>query len=191
MARPSKLTPAQWEDVGRRLMAGESARALGREFGVSEAAIRKRFGAHQSVSSQSAQVRTVAEKLAEANSALEALPVAQRAVAVSLADKLRNISASLASAAELGAATAHRLQALANGEVQKIDDAQPLASLEAMKGVKALTDLANGASSIALNLLAANKETVQKINNPQGVEAAAPVRERLSLEEWRKAHGVG
>lgn len=192
MARPSKLTPGQWDEVGRRLLAGETARALGREFDVSEAAIRKRFGAHQSVSAQSAQVRTVAEKLAEANSALESLPAAQRAVAVSLADKLRNISTSLASAAELGAATAHRLQALANTEVAKIDDAQPLTSLENLKGVKVLTDLANGASSIALNLLAANKEAVQKINTGDEPEdKPPPVRERLSLDEWRKAHGVG
>lgn len=175
MARPSKLTPGQWEEVGRRLLSGETARALGREFKVSEAAIRKRFGAHQSISSQSAQVRTVAEKLAEANSALEALPAAQRAVAVSLADKLRNISVSLSSAAELGAATAHRLNALANSEVTKVDDASPLQSVESLKGVAVLTKLANDSASIALNLLAANKEAVQKINDNGG--AAVPAHE--------------
>jgi hypothetical protein len=164
MARPSKLTPAQWDEVGRRLLAGETARSLGREFGVSETAIRKKFGAHQSVSSQSLQVRTAAEKLADANSALEALPIAQRQVAIDLADKLRSISGSLASAAELGAKTAHRLQALANSEVAKVDDAEPLKSVENLKGVAALTKLANDSASIALNLLAANKDTVTRLN---------------------------
>lgn len=164
MGRPSKLTARQWGEVQRRLLAGETARALGREFGISEAGIRKKFGANQTLSAQSSQVRTVAEKLADANTALEALPVAQRAVAMDLAEKLRNISGSLASAAELGAKTAHRLQALANSEVGKVDDAEPLASVEALKGVSALTRLANDSASIALNLLAANRDTVKKMN---------------------------
>jgi hypothetical protein len=146
-------------------MAGETARSLGREFGLSETAIRKRFGANQSVSLQSSQVRTVAEKLAEANIALEALPVSQRPIAVNLAEQLKSISSSLASAAELGAKTAHRLQALANNEVGKVDDADPLASVEALRGVSALTKLANDSASIALNLLSANKDAVKRLND--------------------------
>lgn len=35
MGRPSKLTDAQWETIGKRLLAGESTSALAREFGVS------------------------------------------------------------------------------------------------------------------------------------------------------------
>ena len=180
MGRPSKLTDAQWDEVERRLLSGETARALGREFGVSEGAIRKKFGAHQKVSAQSAQVRTVAEKLAEANTALAALPPAQRPVAISLAEKLRNISASLASAAELGARTGHRLHALANSEVAKVDDADPLKSIEALKSVGVLTKLANESLAPALNLIAANKDTVQKLNDdgdgekPTVVELVAP-----------------
>jgi hypothetical protein len=165
MARPSKLSPSQWEALHKRLLAGETARALGREFSVSEAAIRKKYGANQKVSAQSSQVRTVAEKLAQAQTALEALPPAQQGVALDLADKLRNISSSLASAAELGAKTAHRLQSLANSEVAKVDDADPLASLGSLKSVGVLTKLANDSASIALNLLNANKETVKDLNS--------------------------
>lgn len=170
MARPSKLSPAQWAEVERRLLAGETARGLGREFGVSEAAIRKRFGANHSVSAQSAQVRTVAEKLAEANTALEGLPLAQRQVALDLSEKLRSISQSLASAADLGAKTAHRLHALANSEVGKVDDAAPMASIENLRNVGVLTKLANDSASIAVNLLAANKDTVKRLNE-EGDEA--------------------
>lgn len=160
MGRPSKLTPAQWGDIQRRLLAGETARSLGREFGVSEGAIRKRYGAHQNLSAQSTQVRSAAEKLADAQVALQALTPAQRPVAIDLADKLRSISSSYASAAELGARTAHRLHALANAEVNKVDDADPLSeeSLSAMKGVSLLTRLGNDALVPASNLLAANKE---------------------------------
>lgn len=165
MGRPSKLTPQQWAEVERRLLTGETTRTLGAEYGLAESAIRKRFGAHKSISAQSAQVRTVAEKLADANIALQALPPAQRPVAMDLAEKLRSISGSLASAAELGARTAHRLQALANSEVAKVDDAEPMSSLEKLKGVSALTKLANDSASIALNLLAANKDTVKRLND--------------------------
>ena len=126
MGRPSKLTPAQWDEVQRRLLAGETARKLGAEFGVAESAIRKRFGAHQSVSAQSARVQIAAQKLAEANTALEALPIAQRQVAIDLADELREISRHLAGAARFGSATAHRLAGIAHAKVQEIDDAAPL-----------------------------------------------------------------
>jgi ABC-type transporter Mla subunit MlaD len=169
MVRPSKLTPGQWKELERRLLAGETARSLGREFGVSESGIRKRFGAHQSVSAQSAQVRIAAEKLADAQTALEILPVSQRQVAISLADDLREISRHLAGAARFGSATAHRLAGIAHAKVQEIDDAAPLneASLEALRGVAALTRLANDAAATGLNLLKANDDTVKSMNDSE------------------------
>lgn len=164
MARPSKLTESQWQEIERRLIEGAGVRALGKEYGISPGQISKRFP-----NSVSKSIQTVAEKLADAHSALDVLPMQHRALAVSLADKLRSISSHLASAAEYGAATAHRLNALANSEVAKVDDADVLSpeSMEAMKGVAALTRLANDSSSIALNLLAANKDTVQRMNAPE------------------------
>ena len=157
MPRASKLTEAQWASLEKRLLAGETASALGREFGISEGGIRKRLG---SVRADSTKVRETAQKLAEAHKSLESLTPAHRPVAIDLADKLRSISSSYASAAELGARTAHRLHALANAEVNKVDDADPLSeeSLSAMKGVSLLTKLGNDALVPASNLLAANKE---------------------------------
>jgi hypothetical protein len=186
MARPPSLTPEQRAEVIRRRAEGEGLRALAREFKVSPSVIER------CVSGQSEHVRTVAGQLAEAQTALAALPAPLQHMAVSLADKLRNISVSLAAAAECGAATAHRLAALANVEVQRIDDAAILKpeSLEAMRGVAALTKLSNEAASTGLNLLSANKETVTRINNPQDAEVLAPVRERLPLADWKKAHGL-
>jgi len=154
MARPSKLTQAQWDDIERRMSAGEKASDLAREFDVHPSQLTRR------VSQVSQQVRNVAQKVAEAQTALAELPARQQYSALSLAEKLQNISQSLAAAAELGAATSHRLSALANVEVSKIDDAKVLSteSMDAMRGVAALTKLANDSSSIALNLLAANKD---------------------------------
>lgn len=118
--------------------------------------------------------RTISDKIAE-------LPYAKQVIVHDLSRRLANISNSLASAAELGAATAHRLSALANSEVAKVDDAEPLASVENLKGVAALTKLANESATIALNLLNANKETVQRINTdddgagiPTSIELVAP-----------------
>ena len=186
MARPSKLSPQQWGEVARRAAEGEGIRALAREFGVDEAAIRRR------VSPQTPQVRSVAVKLAEAQTALATLPVPQQHLAVSLAEKFRSISMSYASAAELGAKTAHRFHALANSEAQKVDDTAPLSpeSMEAMKGIAVLTKLGNEALVPASNLLAANKDTLQRLNTEQPEDRPAPVRERLSLAEWKKAHGL-
>ena len=165
MARPSKLSPEQWREIERRLSAGEKAAGLSREYGISQTRISER------ISKVSVKVRETAHKLAEAQTALAELPVAQQYAAVSLAEKLRAISVSLASAAELGAKTAHRLHALANGEVAKVDDVDPLRSMEALKGVSVLTKLANDSSQIAVSLLAANRDTVKKVNEPQETEA--------------------
>lgn len=176
MARPSKLTPDQWAEIDRKLAAGEGVRDLAKEYGISPASVSKR-----GVSKQTKQVQVVAKQLAEAQTALAELPVHQQYIAVSLAEKLRNISDNLAAAAQYGAQTAHRLSALANSEVAKVDDAEPLASVENLKGVAALTKLANESATIALNLLSANKETVQRINDgtdgshiPTSIELVAP-----------------
>jgi len=72
-----------------------------------------------------------------------------------------------------GAATAHRLNALANSEVAKVDDSSPLSSLENLRGVGVLTKLANESANIALNLLAANKDRVANIEAEEARIASA------------------
>lgn len=159
MGRKSKLTPDQWAEIDRRMAAGEGQSALAREFGMSPAQITRR-----KVSAKPQLVREVAQKLADAQNALAELPVSQQYTALSLAEKLRSISSNLASAAEYGAKTAHRLHALANSEVAKVDDADPIASVENLRNVGVLTKLANESAHCALNLVAANKETVSRLN---------------------------
>jgi AcrR family transcriptional regulator len=154
MARPSKLTDAQWESIGKRLLAGESAAALSREFGVSKAAISIRF------SKRTEAVKTVAKQIVETERALSFLNVSEQIAARSLADDLKAISEHLAGAARFGAATSHRLAGIAHSKVAEIDDAKPLTdeSLASLKGIAVLTRMANDASEIGLNLLRANKD---------------------------------
>jgi ABC-type transporter Mla subunit MlaD len=166
MGRKSPITEKQWAEIGRRLLAGEAGRVLAREFGVSESAIRKRYGA------QTKQIKDVANQLVAAETAFRALPVGAQISARTLADELRDISMHLAGAARFGAATAHRLSGIAHSKVQEIDDAAPLdaQSLESLKGVAVLTKLANEASDIGLNLLAANKDMIANANKPKEIK---------------------
>lgn len=185
MGRPSKLSPDQWAEIERRMSTGDRAADLAREFGISNTQISLR------VSKVSKKVSETAFKLAEAQTALAELPVPQQYAAVSLAEKLRAISVSLANAAELGARTAHRLHALANSEVEKVDDADPLRpeSMESLKGVSVLTRLANDSSQIAVNLLNANRETVKDANKPPSDAAPAGVLVvpgAMNEKDWEK-----
>jgi hypothetical protein len=164
MGRPSKLTDAQWDTIKKRLAAGEKAADLSREFKVSKTAISHR------VSKRIETIKTVANQLVSAEEALRSLPLSEQLLTISLADDLRAISTHLAGAGKYGAATAHRLAGIANAKVQEIDDAAPLdeKSMEALKGVAVLTKLANEASTIGVNLLAANKEVIKDMNAGKG-----------------------
>lgn len=188
MGRKSKLTPEQWAEVDRRILDGESIKALGREFGISDTSIRERIAKH----GKHENVPEVAAKIVDAQRSLAALPISAQITAQNLAARLMSISDNLASAAEYGAKTAHRLNALANSEVGKVDDANPLGkeSLEAMRGVSAMTKLANEAAATGLNLLAANKEMVKAVNAPKVDEIEKPIRPKISRDEWLKNHGL-
>lgn len=175
MGRPSKLTDAQWETIGKRLLAGDSAADLSREFKVSKAAISTRF------SKRNETIKTVANQIVETERALSFLNVSEQLAARSLADDLKAISEHLAGAARFGAATAHRLAGIAHSNVAKIDDAMPLndeGSVSSLKGIAVLTKMANESSEIALNLLNANKEAVKELNKPKD-PATAPKRVEL------------
>lgn len=181
--RPPALTPDQQEEVQRRLAGGESASALAAEFKVGRATI-------QRLSGISGAVRNVAEKVAEAHRALATLPPAHQHIAVSLAEKLRSISASLASAAELGAKTSHRLQALANSEMAKVQDSDPLKDRDRLQGVAALVKMANDAAVTPVNLLNASKDAASKAVAEEEEETPEPQRERIGLDAWKQHHGL-
>lgn len=183
MGRKSKLSDAQWREVERRMIDGESVRGLSREFGVSEAAIRARKTA------QVEQIKAVANQIVATERAVMALPIDAQITSHNLAAKLRAISDSLASSAQLGAATSHRLHALANSEANKIDDAEPLKSEDAIKGTMALLRVANEAAAGAHNLMSANKDQIKKINDegdaPTGLAVAPMFNVTLTSEKTK------
>lgn len=165
MGRPSKLTDAQWEKIGKRLLAGESASALAREFGVSKASVSGRF------SERSKNVKAVANQIVTTDRALSFLNVSEQIAAFSLADELKAISKHLAGAGKLGAMTAHRLNGIAQAKSLEIDDAAPLddKSRTTLSDVAALGRIANGAAEIGINLLRANKDMTPEDDSPTPV----------------------
>lgn len=183
MARPSKLTDAQWEKIGKRLLTGESASSLAREFGVSKAAISTRF------SKRTEAVKDAANQLVAADVAMSKLNVSEQIAARSLADDLKAISMHLAGAARFGASTAHRLAGIANAKAAEVDDAAPLdeQSREALKDVAILGRMANEASEIGLNLLKANKEQIEAMaqREQDAIDDAKKVR-RIELVAMTK-----
>jgi hypothetical protein len=164
MGRPSKLTDAQWESIGKRLLAGEAASPLAREFGVSKAAISQRF------SKRIEAVKSVANQIVDTETALAKLNVSEQMAARSLADDLKTISMHLAGAARYGAATAHRLSGIANAKVAEIDDAKPLddQSRLALGDIAALTKMASSAAEIGISLLKTAKEGGDE--KPEGLQ---------------------
>ena len=160
MGRKSVLTDEQWEAIRQRLLKGETSRSIAEDFPISAGAIRQRFGKIAGIATQSDQVQETARKLADAQLALQALPPVNRPAALDLAASLQEISAALARTAAYTTKTSLRAAALANSEMAKVDDADPMSekSLNALKGVSALPNLSNEASSIGLNLLNANRD---------------------------------
>lgn len=62
MGRPSKLTEDKWTELGKRLAFGEKAADLSREYGVSTAAISKRFSSKNKEATPAAQLPAMVQK---------------------------------------------------------------------------------------------------------------------------------
>jgi hypothetical protein len=181
MARPSKLSPDQWKEVGARLLAGESGASLAREFGVPRSSISERF------SERNRTVRDAAEKLVAAETAVLTLPPQEQQAARTLAESLMSISFHAAGAAENGMAIAHRLSGIGRLLVEQVDDANPLESMAQLKAVHAMGKIANDAAQIGLNLLAANKGIIP--TDPPKTVGALPVDVLEAAEVYRRLMG--
>lgn len=162
MGRKSKLSEEQWAELFRRVSEGESRRALGEEFGLSEASIRQR----EAKIGKTAEVQQVARMIVETQAAYESLPPIGQINSQKLAQRLMSITGSMAAGAEMSAMNFHRLSALANAELQKVDDANVLGSEGALKVVAVLTKMANDAAVTPINLLSANKDRIKAEDDP-------------------------
>lgn len=183
MGRKSSLTPEQWAEIERRhLVDGVSINALAAEFKVNESSIRRKLKANKDAAPDGKNhLQSLAEEKVRADqeskrvtAKIAGLPVAQQVIVSDLARKLVNISQHIGSAAEISAASAHRLSMLANQQLDKVDDVNPLSSAAELKTFEALQSMANGASQIPMNLLKANKDAIDE-QNKRVSDQASPV----------------
>lgn len=158
MARKSKLTEHQWDEIlDKHLKQGISYSALAREYGLSETAVRKR------ISSNAKKIKDVANQIVKAETSYEELPLSSREKVRSLAEMLKATSRALAGAAECGAETAHRLTKIASKQTEMLNEEVP--DIEQLKVVAALTKTANEAAVIPLGLVKANSGMVADAND--------------------------
>lgn len=160
MGRPSKLNDRQWEEIGKRLRAGEKEPDLAKEFKVSTRLIYSRF------SSLNAKIKTVANQIVRVEENLKALPISSQIAVISLADELRSISINLAGAAKNGSVTAFKLSGIAGKQVDKINPDDPMESQETLQAISALTKMSNDAAQLGMNLINVNKDMVAASNVP-------------------------
>lgn len=177
MGRKSSLTAEQWIEVERRhLVDGVSINALAAEYGVNESSIRRRIKPGKAASPgrknplhalaeekvrADAQSKRISEQIAH-------LPYANQALVSDLARKLANISDHLGSAAELSAASAHRLSRMANQQMELVDDVNPMSNAAQLQAHAVLQKMANCAMEGPLKLLGANKDMIEEMNKGTG-----------------------
>jgi hypothetical protein len=93
MGRKSKLTPKEWEKLEKRLLAGESAASLAKEYGIDRAAITRKFA------QQLRNVKDVANQIVTTEAALSKLPLSQQVQAISHADDIKRRNANMSESA--------------------------------------------------------------------------------------------
>lgn len=183
MGRKSSLTPEQWAEVERRhLVDGESINALAAEFKVNESSIRRKIKPSKAASpSGKSPLHTLAEEKVRADAEskrvtaqIASLPQAQQLIVSDLARKLANISQHIGSAAEISAASAHRLSMLANQQLEKVDDVNPMENAVQLQAAAALQKMANCAMEGPLNLLRANKDMIETMNRDANDKVPLP-----------------
>ena len=162
MARKSSLTEDQKAEIRRRLLEGESVRAVARAMKLPETTVRRNNTA------QTAEIKAVANQIVNTEKALRALPIAAQRDAETFASRLLALQDSTFAAAANGMAVSHRLSGISRLLVEQIDDGNPLESLGSLKSIALLTRIANDSAQIGVALLNANRERM-----PDGADKGA------------------
>jgi len=171
----AKLTQKQWDKIKSRLDAGDKAIDLAKEYGITRGAISNKFAKHQKI------VREVANQIVSVEKTIQGLPIAIQIDAFHLANELMAISTHVSQGARYGAMTFHRLAGVANMHAQRLNDDAP--DEESLLMIAKLTKTGNEAASPALNLLAANKAAIERINEDNAKESALGLIE-LDTSSW-------
>ena len=163
MPPKSKLTDAQWLDVFRRSLKGESTRDIAKDYGVSNTTI------HNRVSLQCKDVKDVANSILATECKVSRLSPTLQIEAINYAHELKEMSSNMLGAGRASSATSKKLAAMAEQMAIKLEyrDNMTVEEIETqlilLKSVVALQSTANSANVIPASLLAMNKAAAEKI----------------------------
>lgn len=156
MAR-KKLTDEQWKKVGDRYALGESASLLGREFGVSEGAVRKRFSTRQK------KIKSVVKQIVDAEISYQNLDFGTKSLVRNITENMMKTSLNLSDASISGSEVAKNLNAIAlnlSRSLMTQDVEKPSLDPESIKSIASLHLTANQAAQIGLQLLKLSQKDI-------------------------------
>lgn len=159
MARPSKLTEKQWDEVIRRHLAGESISKLAAEFSIARSAMSEK------ISDRTNKIKSVANQMVAAEREFKAMPVSDRSHVITVRDRISVLMDVYLQTAETAARNSMHMHNLAAEQKQFIDDASPYgskASKGAVSSFTALTLAGNAAMVIPGTILKAGLEIHQE-----------------------------
>lgn len=153
MGRPSKLSDAQKDDIRKRLLSGEKAIDLAKEYKIDRAAITRMF------SQQIATIKDVANQIVSVDVALSKMPVAQQIATIQEADHKRAMNEHLMQGGVKAASLFHRFSNLAAMHSDKLDetDLDSDESNTIRKTIAQCLSIANNAALIPMDIARLDK----------------------------------
>jgi methanogenic corrinoid protein MtbC1 len=148
-----------------RHIAGESIRKLAAEIPMAESSLRAL------ISAQSAQIKTVANQMVNAERAFQKLPLSAQITTKTIAARLMRMMDNMASGAELASGSYMRLMMAHNAMAAKVDEAEPMTakgSAEALVAMAAIGKIANQAAEIPIRFVAAMKDGIAGEEDEEG-----------------------
>lgn len=105
----------------------------------------------------------LANQIVTTEQEMKQLPISVQLSVMDFAATLRSISSNLCEAASTGSSNASRLHAIAAAQLNKIGDPENLddEAIDALKIVRGLSQSANDAAKLGIDLIAANKAVAQ------------------------------
>jgi hypothetical protein len=172
MGRKSALTAKQWKDIEVRFYAGESASALAREYGISEAAIRKRFGARK------CEAKALSIKIVEFENDMKGADLGTKILARTYADKILAMQELSSDVGINGLSLAKRIGDALNKVVENKKDGEILDE-GAMRQLMTAGMTINTHSKIGMDMMIANAKQPRQPLDDNGAALLSEIAVRL------------
>lgn len=163
MARRSPLTKKQWNEIEIRFYAGERASHLAKEFGITEAAIRKRFSARKK------DAEKLSNQIVALETELNGTEIGTKMLARTYANKILAMQELSSDVGINGLTVAKRLgDVLINRVSKKTDD--ELMDEGAIRQLMTAGLAINAHSKIGMDMMVANNKAPHTPDQPNAVK---------------------